>query len=84
MLLLQEVGDLLPAAAEFTLADGPDKLLGRKAHLTGRARLLFGFLVLLQEGQQAVFCDGFKPEADGAPVFAEPLGDTGFGQPLRM
>ena len=70
----------MPAAVVFSLADGPDKLLGRETHLTGGTRRLFDFLMLLQEGQQAVFCDGFEPEADGASVFAEALGDAGFDQ----
>ena len=47
VLFFQEVGALFPAAVVFSLADGPDKLLGRETHLTGGTRLLFDFLMLL-------------------------------------
>ena len=82
MLFLQEVGDLLSAAV--VLADGPDELFDGQAYLAGGARLLLRLLVLLQKGEQSPLCNGLDPEADGAPVFAESLGDAGLRQPLGV
>ncbi len=84
MLFLQEIRNLLAAAVVFAFADGPDKLFGGKGHLAGGAGLLFGFLMLLQEGQQAMLCDGFEPQADGASIFAQTFGNAGFGQSLPV
>jgi len=63
----------LAAAVVFAFADDPDKLFGGK---------VFGFLMLFQEGQQALLCDSFKPQADGASIFSQTFGDAGFGQSL--
>jgi len=82
MPLLQEVGDLLPAAAVFALADGPDKLLGGQAYPPRGARLLAGRLMPLKKSGEALLLDALQPQNDSLAVAPQMLGDAGFGDAL--